>query len=62
MASCTGKPKFKTEGEVQKALKNTVAGIQSFHCCSDCGNYHLGDKPQPRPARKVRRNTHTARR
>jgi hypothetical protein len=62
--SCTGKPKFKTESEVQKALKNTstVPAIKSFYLCTECGNHHLGDKPQPRPARRIRKNSHTARR
>jgi hypothetical protein len=60
--ACTGKPKFKTEGEAQKALKTTVPGLKKYYLCTECGNHHLGEKPAPRPARRVRKNSHTARR
>jgi len=61
--ACTGKPKL-TEEQAQKALKNksTVPGIKSFYLCTECGHHHMGDKPVPRPARRVRKNSHTARR
>jgi hypothetical protein len=69
MASCTGKPKFKTETEAQKALRNTVPGLNSFYACQNCGNFHLGEKPASPgkgkttgPARRVRKAAHYARR
>lgn len=61
--SCTGKPKFDSEASAQKALKSTVPGITTIHHCHACSKWHFGPAPEPaRPARRVRKAAHYARR